>query len=398
MKRFILFGELLCINETLSERLRYMKLLKTIDLLMKDKMSIEAIWKFYQTRRVIYANIGTGLLLLFILMIYHVYLHEPSDLLFMFPGISISYLCALPLVKPERNYHNVWDNKEEFVSLIRSNDIDQYMRHKESFWNNNISNNNERILTLTYIYKFNVIVLPKVERKRNPEYAKFWRDVERGAMFHGVPPEEFLESIPDPNSPIKIINGAYEIPYETFKAIMFKDLLAELKKEQDLTHANLVNDASYAIEISKLFDTENKFNHVPMENVIIYFDFLRKNSKRKIQGFEGILLSDQSYLRFIKEIFVENKDVFLNFNLPAKIQDQTIKALFYKFYEYNSEWAILNGARKSDYKQEKVVLLLSRIFERFKDYKGANFKPRNYHELKARIDAYLKENDIDLSY
>ncbi|WP_164122682.1 MULTISPECIES: 5-methylcytosine restriction system specificity protein McrC [Sphingobacterium] len=109
MKRLILFGELLCINETVSERLRYMKLLKTVDLLLKNKMSIEEIWSFYQRRKVIYTNIGIGLLLLFILMIYHVYQQEASDLVFMFRGLSICYLCALPLVKPERNYHNVWD-------------------------------------------------------------------------------------------------------------------------------------------------------------------------------------------------------------------------------------------------------------------------------------------------
>lgn len=396
MKRLILFGELLCINETLSERLRYMKLLETVDSLIKNKMSIEEIWNFYQRRKVLYEQVGIGILLIFIIMIYHVYLHKASDLVFMFPGLSISYSCALPLIKPERNYHNVWDNKDEFVSLIRSNDIDQYMRHKESFWNNNISNNNERILTLTNKYKFNVIVSKQIERVINPEYIEFIRMANSGISMHGFPPDQYLQienfiNLFDTVEKRKIVANFINLIDTEI------DRRAE-EKAKVITQANLIDDTSYAFEISKLYNAENKFNHVPMENVIIYFDFLRKNSKRKIQGFEGVLLSDQSYLRFIKEIVVENKDVFLNFNLPAKIQDQTIKTLFYKFYEYNSEWAILNGARKSDYKQEKAVVLLSRIFERFKDYKGANFKPRNYHELKARIDAYLNENDIDLSY
>src|SRR5690606_21231861 len=105
MKRLILFGELLCVNEILSERLRYMKLLETVDLLLKNKMSIEEIWNFYQRRKVLYQQVGIGILLIFILMVYHVYLHKASDLVFMIPGLSVCYLCVLPLVKPERNYY-----------------------------------------------------------------------------------------------------------------------------------------------------------------------------------------------------------------------------------------------------------------------------------------------------
>ncbi len=392
MKRLILFGELLCINETLNERLRYMKLLETVDSLIKNKMSIEEIWNFYQRRKVLYEQVGIGILLLFIIMIYHLYLHNASDLVFMIPGLFVCYLCALPLVKPERNYHNVWDNKEEFVSLIRSNNIDQYLMEKDNFWNVNKSNNMERVLTLSYKYKFNVAILEKRFSPRERQLQKLLKASRQdGGLYRDIYPDEIINNIDKFQLTLTDKNSGET--YEISLKVMLESILRNVK-DNDI---ELNMNSSFEIEIKKIKELKNSFNHVPIENVIIYFDFLRKNSNRKIQGFEGVLLSDQSYLRFIKEMFVENKDVFLNFNLPAKIQDQTIKALFYKFYEYNSDWAILNGARKSEYKQEKAVVLLSRTFERFKNYKGANFKPRNYHELETKIDAYLKENDIDYS-
>src|SRR5690606_16941045 len=181
--------------------------------------------------------------------------------------------------------------------------------------------------------------------------------------------------------------------YDISLKVMLESILRNVKDN----NIELNIDSSFEIEIKKIKELKNSFNHVPMENIIIYFDFIRKNSKRRIEGFEGILISDKDYLRFIKDIFVDNKEnVFFNFKLPAKMQDQKIKALFYKFYEYNREWAILDGAPHSEYKQEKAITLLSRTFERFKNYNGYNFKPRNYHELRSLIDNYLIENDIEL--
>ena len=392
MKRLILFGELLCINETLSERKRLHKLLETVCVLLNKKMSLEDIWKFYQKRRSIYSNISIGLLFVYLVMIYHVYLYNESDLLFMFPYLSICYLCTMPLVMPERKYNSFWDNKEEFVSLIRSNNIDQYLMEKNNFWNVNKSNNMERVLTLSYKYKFNVAVLEKKFSPRERQIQKLLKASRLdGGLYRDIYPDEIINNIDKFQLTLTDKNSGET--YEISLKVMLESILRNVK-DNDI---ELNMNSSFEIEIKKIKELKNSFNHVPIENVIIYFDFLRKNSNRKIQGFEGVLLSDQSYLRFIKEMFVENKDVFLNFNLPAKIQDQTIKALFYKFYEYNSDWAILNGTRKSEYKQEKAVVLLSRTFERFKNYKGANFKPRNYHELETKIDAYLKENDIDYS-
>lgn len=392
MKRLILFGELLCINETLSERKRLQKLLETVCVLLNKKMSLEDIWKFYQKRRSIYSNISIGLLFVYVVIIYHVYLYNESDLIFMFPYLSICYLCTMPLVMPERKYNSFWDNKEEFVSLIRSNNIDQYLMEKNNFWNVNKSNNMERVLTLSYKYKFNVAVLEKKFSPRERQIQKLLKASRLGGgLYRDIYPDEIINNIDKFQLTLTDKNSGET--YDISLKVMLESILRNVKDN----NIELNIDSSFEIEIKKIKELKNSFNHVPMENIIIYFDFIRKNSKRRIEGFEGILISDKDYLRFIKDIFVDNKEnVFFNFKLPAKMQDQKIKALFYKFYEYNREWAILDGAPHSEYKQEKAITLLSRTFERFKDYNGYNFKPRNYHELRSLIDNYLIENDIEL--
>src|SRR5690606_33460934 len=284
MKRLILFGELLCINETLSERKRLHKLLETVCVLLNKKMSLEDIWKFYQKRRSIYSNISIGLLFVYLVMIYHVYLYNESDLLFMFPYLSICYLCTMPLVMPERKYNSFWDNKEEFVSLIRSNNIDQYLMEKNNFWNVNKSNNMERVLTLSYKYKFNVAVLEKKFSPRERQIQKLLKASRLdGGLYRDIYPDEIINNIDKFQLTLTDKNSGET--YDISLKVMFESILRNVKDN----NIELNIDSSFEIEIKKIKELKNSFNHVPMENIIIYFDFIRKNSKRRIEGFEGIL-------------------------------------------------------------------------------------------------------------
>src|SRR5690606_23134760 len=277
MTRLILFGELLCIHETLSKRLRYMKLLETVDSLIKNKMSIEEIWNFYLRRKVLYEQVGIGILLIFIIMIYHVYLHKASDLVFMIPGLSVCYLCVLPLVKPERNYHNVWDNKEEFVSLIRFNNIDQYMRHKESFWNNNISNNNERVLTLTNIYKFNVTVFEKKISPRERQLQKLLKASRlNGELYRDIYPDEIINNI-DKFQLTLTEKGSGET-FDISLKLMIDSIINNVKESltEKIVFENseiryLNKNLSYDARIKHLVEFQNNFNLVPLDKVVLFF-------------------------------------------------------------------------------------------------------------------------------
>ncbi|WP_313368674.1 hypothetical protein [Sphingobacterium mizutaii] len=311
MKRLILFGELLCVNEILSERLRYMKLLETVDLLLKNKMSIEEIWNFYQRRKVLYQQFGIGILLIFILMVYHVYLHKASDLVFMIPGLSVCYLCVLPLVKPERNYCNVWDNKEEFVSLIRFNNIDQYMRHKESFWNNNISNNNERVLTLTNIYKFNVTVFEKKISPRERQLQKLLKTSRLNVeLYRDIYPDEIINNI-DKFQLTLTEKGSGET-FDISLKLMIDSIINNVKESltEKIVFENseiryLNKNLSYDARIKHLVEFQNNFNLVPLDKVVLFFQPLRKssscNDKLKCFG-----LTDDEFIMFIVRNFIEN--------------------------------------------------------------------------------------------
>lgn len=376
MKRLILFGELLCINETLSERLRYMKLLETVDSLSKNKMSIEEIWNFYQRRKVLYEQVGIGILLIFIIMIYHVYLHKASDLVFMIPGLSVCYLCVLPLVKPERNYHSVWDNKEEFVSLIRSNDVDQYMKHKESFWNNNISNNNERILTLTNKYKFNVFVVKQYTRLSDDslpcvaEALPSYGGVDFGSF------SMFLKS--------HIDGSIHELTLDDLKRFFYP-------VENEMQPRYLNQSLSYSARIKNLCDYKNNFNNIELNEVVAFFQPLRKFGKchSDLKCFD---LSDDEFIDFIVVNFIENtSDVSKFLKLTYKKGSKgKLLTLFHQFFIYSVDKLGLQKRGSLDY-YKKLYL---RTFDGLENLKDSNFSSTDT-DFEQLMNLYRNQNNLN---
>lgn len=397
MKRLILFGELLCVNEILSERLRYMKLLETVDLLSKNKMSIEEIWNFYQRRKVLYEQVGIAILLIFITMIYHVYLHKASDLVFMIPGLSVCYLCVLPLVKPERNYHNVWDNKEEFVSLIRSSDIDQYMRHKESFWNNNISNHNESILTLTNKYKFNVTVFEKKISPRERQLQKLLKASRlNGELYRDIYPDEIINNI-DKFQLTLTDRGSGETFNISLKLMIdsiinnVKESLAEKigVENSEIRYLNI--NLSYDARIKHLVEFQNNFNLVPLDKVVLFFQPLRKtsscNDKLKCFG-----LTDDEFIMFIVRNFIENthdQTKFLNLEYKRGTKGKLL-TLFHQFFLYSMN---LSGEQKRG-KLEYYKMLYLRTFDGLENLKDSNFSSTDT-DFEQLMNLYRDQNKLN---
>lgn len=375
MKRLILFGELLCINETLSERLRYMKLLKTVELLLKNKMSIEEIWSFYQRRKVIYTNIGTGLVLLFILMIYHVYLQEASDLVFMFPYLSICYLCTMPLVMPERKYNSFWDNREEFVSLIRSNNVDQYMSDKNNFWNVNKSNNAERILTLTNKYKFNVFVVK--------QFTSFSDD-----------------SLPTVTEALPSYGGVDFGSFSMFAkshidGTIHEFTLDDLKRffnpvENEIQPRYLNQSLSYSARIKNLCEFKNNFNNIELNEVVAFFQPLRKFGQchSDLKCFD---LSDDEFIDFIVVNFIDNSSndtKFLKLTYKRGSKGKLL-TLFHQFFIYSVDKLSLQKRGSLDY-YKKLYL---RTFDGLENLKDSNFSSTDT-DFEQLMNLYRNQNNL----
>ncbi len=376
MKRLILLGELFCVYDTLSERLRLNKLLDTTSMLLKNKMSLEEIWLFYQRRRDYYKLIGNIILFLFGCMIYYSVTNEKINLYIMIPYIVISFFFVQTLIKPERKYRSVWDNKEEFVSLIRSNDIDQYMRHKESFWNNNISNNNERILTLTSKYKFNVFVVKQYTRLSDDslpcvaETLPSYGGVDFGSF------SMFLKS--------HIDGSIHELTLDDLKRFFYP-------VENEMQPRYLNQSLSYSARIKNLCDYKNNFNNIELNEVVAFFQPLRKFGKchSDLKCFD---LSDDEFIDFIVVNFIENtsddsKFLKLTFKKGSKGK---LLTLFHQFFIYSVDKLGLQKRGSLDY-YKKLYL---RTFDGLENLKDSNFSSTDT-DFEQLMNLYRNQNNLN---
>jgi hypothetical protein len=375
MKRLILFGELFCVYDTLSERLRLNKLLDTTSMLLKNKMSLEEIWLFYQRRRDYYKLIGNIILFLFGCMIYYSVTNEKINLYIMIPYIVISFFCVQTLIKPERKYRSVWDNREEFVSLIRFNNVDQYMSDKNNFWNVNKSNNTERILTLTNKYKFNVFVVKQFTSLSD-------------------------DSLPTVTEALPSYGGVDFGSFSMFAkshidGTIHEFTLDDLKRffnpvENEIQPRYLNQSLSYSARIKNLCDFKNNFNNIELNDVVAFFQPLRKFGKchSALKCFD---LSDDEFIEFIVVNFIDNTSddtKFLKLTYKKGSKGKLL-TLFHQFFIYSVDKLSLQKRGSLDY-YKKLYL---RTFDGLEDLKDSNFSSTDT-EYQQLLKLYRNQNNL----
>lgn len=393
-KYFIFFTEWIGVNESLSLVFRYSALKATVSLLLRD-MSLEDVWKFYRKREMVYRSIRLLAMLFLLLVLYQLYKDFYSYFYQLSPLMVTAYICMLPILKTGHRYSDIWEDKSEFLNLVRSRDIENYKMQKANFWNYKNTYDEERILTIHYQFNFNIVVVQMPQRKRNPEYDRFLRKVEAGRFFHGIPPEEFLDT---PNNFELILRSTkdgreFPISLKAFIDRIQTDIEASItagKKRNDFLDASLDFEQS----LKMLRASENNFNQVPMYLVVRYFDFFRRNSSCNIKELKGINLTDEQYVRFINELIVEGNEICLDFILPKGVKKEFVRSVFHKFYTYNLPFANEYDVSYNEKAISNYVRLMSLTFKEFKGDTGANFKSRNYDRYSVLLDDYIKLNGI----
>ena len=168
------------------------------------------------------------------------------------------------------------------------------------------------------------------------------------------------------------------------------DVIVNADNESKMVEEKL----SFEKEMKLLIAKPNNFNQVPMDFVVTYFDFFRRNSKCKIEELKVVKLTDEQYIRFIKELIVERNEIYLDYILPKNVKMEFIRAVFHKFYTYDLNFA---GDYEVSYGQIATInyiRLMSQTFKAFKDDKGINFKGRNYNLYSHLLDNYIALNNI----
>lgn len=304
MKRFfnrtsyILFMEWTGVNESLSPVSRYNVLKATIGILMQD-MSLEEIWKFYRDREMFYRNLRLLSMFFLLLLLYQLYKDFYGYFYQLSPFLVTSYVCILPVLKTGHRYSDIWEDKSEFLNLVRSKDIEDYKMQKDNFWNFKNTNAEAHILMLHYHFNFNIVVVQTPQRKRNPAYDRFWRRMRSGIFSHELPPKEYFDISEDFVFILKskIDGQEYSFSYDTIFNKIKSDVVQSPNAEKG-KKAYLDPSLSFDARIQSLMCCENNFNLLPMRNVILFFDPLRLRSAcdQKLKKFGW---TDEQFITFI---------------------------------------------------------------------------------------------------
>ncbi|GEM_PF-1999932 len=392
---FTLFCEWIGANESLNPVSRYNVLKSTVCILMQD-MSLEDIWKFYRRRELFYRHLMLLGIFCLLLALYHLYTYFYNHFFQLSPILVVSYVCTLPILKTGHRYSDIWTDKNEFLRLNRSRDIEDYKIQKANFWNHKNTGSGERILTLHDRFNFNTVVVQTPQRKRNPEYDRFWQVVNSGTFLHGFPPEEFLDTPKNFELTLRSTKDGREfsIPLKAFINKIqsnIEESVIAMKKKNDALELSF----NFEKSLGFLMSSENNFNQIPMSYVIKYFDFFRRNTSCSVKELKGINLTDDQYIRFINELIVEGREICLDFILPKGVKKEFVRSVFHKFFVYNLTFAEDYNVSYNKKAIGNYVRLMSLTFKQFKGDKGDNFKPRKYAYYSELLDDYIKLNGIN---
>ena len=385
---FILFAEWIGVNESLSPIYRYNVLKATIGKLLPD-MSLEDIWKFYRGREMFFRNLRTLVMFVLLLLLYKLYIDFYGYFYQLSPFLVTSYVCLLPVLKTGHRYSDIWEDKSEFLNLVRSKNIEDYKMQKDNFWNYKNINAEERILTLHNHFNFNIMVVQTPQRRRNPEYDRFLRKVEAGRFFHGIPPKKYLDISKDFVFILKskIDGQEYSFSYDTIFNKIKSDVVQSLNAEKG-KKAYLDPSLSFDARIQSLMCCENNFNLLPMRNVILFFDPLRLRSAcdQKLKKFGW---TDEQFITFIVSRFVDKDGTDLNLSLNTKANKSFASTFFHQFYVYSTR---TTGEPKRN-RLKNYYTLLSSTFCEFEKEKTDNFASTDM-ELINSHKLYQKSVEI----
>lgn len=351
-KNFILFTEWIGVNESLSLVSRYNTLRATIKVLMQD-MPLEEIWKFYRNREKFYRNISLIVLFLLLLSLYHIFTEFYDYFYQITPLFVVSYICTLPILRTGFRYSDLWNDKSEFLKLIKSVQIDDYEFQKENFWNLKIGKLNElkESQIQTNVDHNSLSLNFRNETICNKLSLKEYRDIPHMLGF-------VLRS--------KIDGQEYSLSYGSILNKIEKDLKKVLDGEKE-KKAYLNQSLSFETRIQSLMRCENKFNKLSMREVILFFDPLRStgNCDRKLEKFNW---TDEQLITFVASRFVNNDFSNLNFELN-KVNKSLISTFFHQFYVYSTA---KTGEQKRGNLQRYYKLLKS-TYESFPNDRTDNF-------------------------
>ncbi|TDS11703.1 hypothetical protein [Sphingobacterium paludis] len=384
----ILITEWIGVNESLSFESRYKVLKATIGILIND-MPLEDIWRFYRKREMFYGSLRLLTMFSLLMFLFQLYNDFYSYFFQLSPLLVTSYVCTLPILRPGYRYSDIWEDKSEFLNLVRSKDIEDYKMQKDNFWNYKNINAEERVLTLHNHFNFDIMVVQTPQRRRNPEYDRFFRKVEAGRFFHGIPPEEYFDISKDFVFILKskIDGQEYSFSYDTIFNKIKSDVVQSLNAEKG-KKAYLDPSLSFDARIQSLMCCENSFNLLPMRSVILFFDPLRLRSDcdPKLKKFG---LTDEQFITFIVSRFVEKDGVDLNLSLNKDANKGFAATFFHHFYVYSTK---TTGEPKRN-GLKKYYILLSSTFCEFKKEKTDNFASTDL-ELIGNHESYQKSVEI----
>ena len=136
----VLLGEAIGAKETLNKENRYIHLSKSFRVL-SSKKSDEEIWDFYQWRKRGYNNIRLFLSFIFGFFTIIAYVMSNSWIIAVSAGLVflILYGAVSVIVKAERRYRSLWDDKATFMEFLKLNKsdlfdpirFDQYLEFKK---------------------------------------------------------------------------------------------------------------------------------------------------------------------------------------------------------------------------------------------------------------------------
>lgn len=298
---FTLVNEGIGAYELVPRHKRYLKLSQSLKV-MSNYMSGHQIISFYRDRSVIYKQIKvfTGFFIAFLVFMGYILSGSWFFALSITLILLVFYGVITIFVKAERNYCDLWDDRELFSNFIKLN---------------------------------------------------------QSAVFD---PESF-------------------------------DVIVKAEDESAMADEKL----SFEENMKLLIARRNNFNQVPIDFVVVYFDFFRRNSKCKIKELKVVNLTDEQYIRFIKELIVERNEIYLDFILPKGVKMEFIRAVFHKFYTYNLNFAENFEVSHDEIATNNYIRLMSRTFKKFKNDKGINFKCRNYNLYSGLLDNYIELNGIE---
>jgi len=239
---------------------------------------------------------------------------------------------------------------------------------KNNFWNHKNTYAEERVLTIHYHFNFNVVVTQSPQRKRNPEYDRFWLKVEAGRFSHGIPPEEYLDISENFVFILKnkVDGHEYSFSYDTIFNKIKSDVLRVLNAEKE-KKAYLDTSLSFDARIKSLMSCKNNFNLLPMRNVILFFTPLHFQSDIN-HMIKNLGLTDEQFISFIVSQFIERNGTCLDYSLNGASKAK-IATLFHQFYIYSTR--ITGEPKRKGLK--KYYSLITGTFSEFHKDKTDNF-------------------------